>query len=64
MSRSHAKVYHRGEDFFLEDVGSTNGTFVLARDKMSVPAGAILSIGGQRLKVSREEESSAKAVRV
>ena len=64
MSRAHAKVYHRGEDFFLEDVGSTNGTFVLAREKMSVPSGAILSIGGQRLKVAREEEPGAKAVRV
>lgn len=64
MSRSHAKVYHRGEDFFLEDVGSTNGTFVLAREKMSVPTGAIVSIGGQRLKVSRQEQSGAKAVRV
>jgi pSer/pThr/pTyr-binding forkhead associated (FHA) protein len=63
MSRSHAKVYHRGEDFFLEDAGSTNGTFVMAREKMPVPAGAILSIGGQRLKVVREEDG-AKAMRV
>ncbi len=67
MSRAHAKVYHRGEDFFLEDAGSTNGTFVMAREKMTVPAGAILSIGGQRLKVFREDsakEDSAKAVRL
>ena len=63
MSRSHAKVYHRGEDFFIEDVGSTNGTFVLAREKTPIPAGAVLSIGGQRLRVSREE-GSAKSVRV
>lgn len=64
MSRSHAKVYHRGADFFLEDAGSTNGTFVLAREKTALPSGAILSIGGQRLKVFREEDSSSKAVRV
>ena len=63
MSRSHAKVYHRGEDFFIEDVGSTNGTFVMAREKTPIPAGAVLSIGGQRLKVSRDE-GSAKSVRV
>lgn len=63
MSRAHAKVYHRGEDFFLEDAGSTNGTFVLARERTPVPAGAILSIGGQRLKVFREEPQSSKAVR-
>jgi adenylate cyclase len=63
MSRSHAGVYYRGEDFFLEDLGSTNGTFVLAREKTPVPPGAVLSIGGQRLKVFREEQSS-KAVQV
>ncbi|MGZ4827913.1 MAG: adenylate/guanylate cyclase domain-containing protein [Terriglobales bacterium] len=63
MSRSHAKVYHRGEDFFLEDLGSTNGTFVMAREKTPIPSGAVLSMGGQRLKVLREEDS-AKAVRI
>jgi adenylate cyclase len=63
LSRSHAKVYHRGEDFFIEDVGSTNGTFVMAREKIPIPAGAVLSIGGQRLRVSREEVA-AKSVRV
>ena len=63
MSRSHARVYYRGEDFFLEDVGSTNGTFVMAREKTPIPAGAVLSIGGQRLRVSRDE-GGAKAVRV
>ncbi len=69
MSRSHAKVYYRGADFFIEDVGSTNGTFVLAREKTPVPEGTILSIGGQRLRVFREEgeqapEEEAKSVRV
>ncbi len=57
MSRSHAKVYHRGEDFFLEDTGSTNGTFVLARGNTPIPVGAVLSLGCQRLKVLREEDS-------
>jgi class 3 adenylate cyclase len=63
MSRAHARVYHRGEDFFLEDTGSTNGTFVMAREKTPIPPGAVLAIGGQRLKVFREEQA-AKAVRV
>ena len=54
MSRSHAKVYHRGEDFFIEDMGSTNGTFIMAREETPVPEGAILSLGGQRLKVVRQ----------
>jgi class 3 adenylate cyclase len=39
MSRSHAKVYQRGEDFFLEDIGSTNGTYVMAREKTAIPTG-------------------------
>lgn len=54
MSRSHAKAYHRGEDFFLEDIGSTNGTFVMARGKTPIPDGVTLLIGGQLLKVVRQ----------
>lgn len=57
MSRSHAEVYHRGEDFFLEDVGSTNGSFVMARGKTPIPDGAVLLIGGQLLRVVRQEET-------
>ncbi|MCU1305428.1 MAG: adenylate/guanylate cyclase, partial [Acidobacteriaceae bacterium] len=55
MSRSHAKIYHRGEDFFIEDTGSTNGTFVLAKEKTALPEGAILCVGNQLLRVSREQ---------
>jgi pSer/pThr/pTyr-binding forkhead associated (FHA) protein len=58
MSRSHARVYHRGEDFFIEDTGSTNGTFVMAKEKTPIPPGVFLAIGGQRLKVFREEKSA------
>src|SRR5437763_16078631 len=57
MSRSHAKIYHRGEDFFIEDTGSTNGTFVKAREKTPVPDSAIVSIAGQLLRVVREPNS-------
>jgi pSer/pThr/pTyr-binding forkhead associated (FHA) protein len=61
MSRSHAKVYHRGEDFFIEDTGSTNGTFVMARQKTPLPEGATLSVASQLLKVFREQESPKAA---
>ncbi len=54
MSRSHAKVYHRGEDFFIEDTGSTNGTFVKAHEKTPLPERVTLSVGGQLLRVSRD----------
>jgi len=50
MSRAHAKLYHRGEDFFLEDVGSRNGTFVKVRNKAPVPPGATVLVGSQVLK--------------
>jgi class 3 adenylate cyclase len=53
MSRSHAKIYHRGEDFFIEDTGSTNGTFVKAHEKSPLPEGVIVSLAGQLLRVSR-----------
>jgi len=50
MSRAHSKLYHRGEDFFLEDVGSRNGTFVKVRGKAPVPNGATVLVGSQVLK--------------
>ncbi|MBI2677553.1 MAG: FHA domain-containing protein [Candidatus Koribacter versatilis] len=53
MSRAHAKVYQRGEDFFLEDSGSRNGTFVKVRGKSPVPVGAMVLAGGQLLKVTQ-----------
>ena len=56
MSRAHAKVFHRGEDFFLEDTGSRNGTFVKVRDKMQIPAGVVLLMGGQLLRVTQVSE--------
>jgi class 3 adenylate cyclase len=57
MSRSHARVYYRGEDFILEDMGSRNGTFLKVREKAPVPAGAILSLGGQLFRVNRSAEN-------
>jgi class 3 adenylate cyclase len=51
MSRAHCKIYHRGEDFFIEDVGSRNGTFVKVRGKAPVPIGASVLVGSQVLKI-------------
>lgn len=53
MSRAHAKVYQRGENFFLEDTGSRNGTFVKVRGNAPLPVGAIVLVGGQLLKVAQ-----------
>lgn len=51
MSGQHARVYHRGEDFFLEDLGSRNGTFVKIRKKTPVPPDTMVRVGGQLFKV-------------
>src|SRR5438270_4131820 len=55
MSRSHARIYHRGEDFFIEDTGSTNGTFMKVRERTPVPDTAIVSVGGQLFRVVRDK---------
>jgi class 3 adenylate cyclase len=51
MSRAHCKIYHRGEDFFVEDLGSRNGTFIKVRGKAPVPSGATVLVGSQVFKV-------------
>lgn len=28
VSRRHARIAHRGDEYFIEDLGSTNGTFI------------------------------------
>jgi class 3 adenylate cyclase len=51
MSRAHSKIYHRGEDFFVEDVGSRNGTFLKVRGEAPVPNGATVLVGNQVFKI-------------
>jgi pSer/pThr/pTyr-binding forkhead associated (FHA) protein len=53
MSSIHARVYQRGEDYFIEDLGSRNGTFLKARGKTLVPMGTTVQIGGQQFKVNQ-----------
>jgi class 3 adenylate cyclase len=54
MSRAHARIYHRGEDFFLEDLSSLNGTWVMVRDKKPVPIGASVLVEGQLYRVAQQ----------
>jgi pSer/pThr/pTyr-binding forkhead associated (FHA) protein len=51
MSGAHCRIYQRGENFFLEDTGSRNGTFVRVRDKAPVPLGTTVRVGGQIFRV-------------
>lgn len=53
LSRSHARIYQRGEDFFLEDLNSRNGTYVRARGKVPVPVGMRIRVGGQILRITQ-----------
>jgi class 3 adenylate cyclase len=54
MSRAHCKIYHRGEDFFVEDLGSRNGTFIKVRGKAPVPNGATVLVGSQVFKLDAQ----------
>jgi class 3 adenylate cyclase len=51
MSRSHALISKRGEDFVLEDASSHNGTFVQVRKKTPLSVGSTLLIAGHLLKI-------------
>jgi adenylate cyclase len=52
LSRTHARIYQRGEDFFLEDLDSRNGTYVRVRGKTLVSVGTRIRMGGQILRVT------------
>ena len=51
MSRSHARILQRGEDFVLEDAASRNGTFVNLRGKTPVTDGSAVLVGSQLFRV-------------
>jgi pSer/pThr/pTyr-binding forkhead associated (FHA) protein len=51
MSRMHARVLQRGEDFLLEDAGSLNGTFVNVRNKTRLVEGSTILVGTQLFRV-------------
>lgn len=53
MSRTHCKVYHRGENFFIEDC-SRNGTYLKVQGKAPVPVGSSLIVGSQLFKVAQQ----------
>jgi class 3 adenylate cyclase len=54
MSRAHAKVYHRGEDFFVEDLGSRNGTFLKVRGEAPIPNGCTVLVGSQVFRIDAQ----------
>src|ERR1700728_2478306 len=51
MSRAHLKISRRGDDLWLEDLGSRNGTFLRGNGRSLVSLGSELIISGQLLRV-------------
>jgi len=51
MSRSHARVVQRAEDFIVEDLGSRNGTFVKVRGTAPLAANGTILLGDQLLRI-------------
>lgn len=64
LSRRHAHIFVKGSDPFIEDLGSTNGTFVNGQrlDEHAVPlhGGDVLAIGGHHFvyKLSLQQEAA------
>jgi hypothetical protein len=52
MSRSHARILQRGEDFVLEDLDSRNGTFIKVSGKTLLPVKAAVLVGCKLLRVA------------
>lgn len=50
-SRRHARIILRGDDFVLEDLSSTNGTFLCVRGPKRLHHGDDLILGRQRMRV-------------
>jgi pSer/pThr/pTyr-binding forkhead associated (FHA) protein len=56
MSAQHALLELRGDEWFLEDTGSTNGTFVNGfevRDATPVNYGDVVRVGRVELKLTK-----------
>lgn len=51
MSGSHARIFKRGEQFVVEDLGSRNGSFLRLRGKTPVKSGANVLVGRELLKL-------------
>lgn len=45
MSRTHARIYIRGENYFVEDLSSLNGTFARVQRTSPVPLGTSVRVG-------------------
>ena len=65
VSRSHARVVRKGDQFVLEDQESENGTFVNGKavKQFTLVPGAVVLIGGHKLEVVRAQTDDRTVVR-
>ncbi|TVR16367.1 MAG: FHA domain-containing protein [Planctomycetota bacterium] len=61
VSRSHCAISRNGKKFYVEDLGSRNGTWVNQQriDKMEVRSGDVIRIGGVDLHLGSESKADA-----
>ncbi len=52
LSKKHASIYRQGDDYFLNDMGSQNGTFIRVRGAVELIDGDCFVIGRTRLSIS------------
>lgn len=52
VSRKHCEISHQTGDFFLRDLGSTTGSFLMTREKVTLKEGMMFQMGLSEFKVS------------
>lgn len=66
ISRRHARLYQQGDDYWLEDLGSTNGTFVNHKQisEQALNDGDVIRLGQTFLRFSLHEKGDPAETRV
>lgn len=52
VSRKHCEITHQNGNFYLKDLGSTTGSFLMTRDKVTLKEGMMFQMGLSEFKVS------------
>ena len=52
VSRHHAEIMFKEDEFYLRDIGSTTGTYIKIKDKIALQEGMIIEIGSYQFHVS------------
>ena len=52
MSRKHCEITTHNGEFYLKDLGSTTGTFLMIRDKIALKQGMMFQMGLSEFRVN------------